>query len=321
MSTKSDKKRRNWGEIPTKLPSPIIDTHAHIDMIDDWVKDINQNNLIKARRPINNPSFKEIAKTSLKSNINNFIQCACDYKKINNLSNVLDSIGEIISSPIAAVAIHPNEAALHDGLADISPDGLTPRLQAIHKQYNLPQAIEVVRQKITNDNRIRVVGETGLDFYRTAETGWESQIKSFRQHIEIAKQYNLALQIHDRLAHKKILEILQADIPPERVIFHSFSGDSTMAEFCCKQGWYLSYSGPITFKNNHNSQAALKSTNLNYLLLETDCPFLAPEPNRGRPNAPVYTANVATFISNFLDLDLTEFCQKTYNNTLQVLDL
>jgi TatD DNase family protein len=321
ISKKSDKKRRNWGEIPSKLPSGIIDTHAHIDMISDWVDDINQNNLKKNRQPIDNPTIQTIARNSLKSNVINFIQCACDLPKINQLSNTLDSIEEVINLPLGAVAIHPNEAALHDGWSDTSPDGLIPVMGEIHKTNNLESALAAVVEKLENDKRIRVVGETGLDFYRTAASGWPAQIKSFREHISLAKNYNKALQIHDRLAHKEILEILQADTPPERVIFHSFSGDSAMAEFCTKKGWFLSYSGPITFSNNEKSQKALKSTDLNYLLLETDCPFLAPAPNRGTPNAPVYTANIAYFIAEFLNLNLDQFCQKTLSNTFKVLDI
>ncbi|MDR2799490.1 MAG: TatD family hydrolase [Bifidobacteriaceae bacterium] len=325
MSKKSEKKRRNWGALPDRLPYPIIDTHAHIDMISNWVENINKDNFLKNREPITNPTLSQITNCSADANIVRFIQCACDINGINSLSDVLDTIQDNqaddanLPEAIGAAAIHPNEAALHDGFADPSPDGLIPKKLDLHKSIPLDAAIGEVENAIKLDKRVQVVGETGLDYFRTAESGRPSQIKSFREHIKLAKDYNLALQIHDRLAHFDIMDILQKDKAPERVIFHSFSGDEEMAKLCTKNGWFLSFSGPVTYKANEDARKALLAADSNFLLLETDCPFLTPEPVRGGPNAPAYTAYTAQFISELLNLELEQFCRLVYNNTLKAL--
>ncbi|MDR2748933.1 MAG: TatD family hydrolase [Bifidobacteriaceae bacterium] len=332
MSKKNDRKRRNWGSLPEKLPHPIIDTHAHIDMISGWVDDINKNNVAKNRERIHNPTLAEITNASAAVGVERFIQCACEISGIETLSDTLNDIeknqiagSNILKSnipkAISAAAIHPNEAALHDNFCDPSPDGLIPIQRDIHKNLSLDEAIVSVENIIKADKRVIVVGETGLDYFRTAESGRQSQIKSFREHIRLAKDYNLTLQIHDRLAHFDVMDILQRDKAPERVIFHSFSGDSQMAEACTKKGWFLSFSGPITYKTNDDIRKALFATNKDYILLETDCPFLTPEPVRGGPNAPAYTAYTAKYISTLLDMDLEEFCKLTFNNTLNSLGI
>jgi len=167
---------------------------------------------------------------------------------------------------VGGVAIHPNEApilaaagAIEDAWAEIDALAAHPR--------------------------IRVIGETGLDYFRTAAAGRDIQQESFRRHIAMAKRHRKALQIHDRDAHDDVLRILAEEGAPEHTVFHCFSGDADMARTCVERGYVLSFAGTVTFKNAQPLRAALAATPPEHLLVETDAPFLTPTPYRGRPNA------------------------------------
>src|SRR5699024_5812849 len=121
------------------------------------------------------------------------------------------------------------------------------------------------------------VGETGLDWFRTSrrdEQARAAQIDSFRAHIALAKELDLPLQIHDRDAHRDVLEVLEADGAPERTVLHCFSGDAEFARACVDRGWYLSFAGTVTFKNAADLRAALAEVGLGQVMVETDAPFL-----------------------------------------------
>ena len=133
------------------------------------------------------------------------------------------------------------------------------------------------------DPRVRAVGETGLDHFRTGPEGRGVQEASFRAHIEMAKRHGKALVIHDRDAHDDVLRVLAEEGAPERVVFHCFSGDGEMAEHCVRRGWWLSFAGTVTFKNAGRCATRSPSRRLDRLLVETDAPFLTPMPYRGRP--------------------------------------
>jgi len=168
---------------------------------------------------------------------------------------------------LAAVAIHPNEAPRYfdAGQLDVA-------LAEIDELAGRP--------------RVRAVGETGLDFFRTEEGGRYAQHYSFEAHIAIAKKHNLALQIHDRDAHDEVVETLLRVGAPERTVFHCFSGDEKLARICADNGWFTSFAGTVTFKNAQNLRDALDVLPRHLLLVETDAPYLTPTPHRGRPNSP-----------------------------------
>jgi TatD DNase family protein len=168
---------------------------------------------------------------------------------------------------LAAVAIHPNEAPLYE------------------TRSALDAAIAEIAE-LAAQPRVRAIGETGLDFFRTE--GDESialQRHSFEEHIRIAKENNLALMIHDRDAHAQVVETLKRVGAPERVVFHCYSGDVDLAEICNENGWYMSFAGNITIKRNQHLRDSLALARKELILVETDAPFLTPEPYRGRPNA------------------------------------
>lgn len=184
-----------------------------------------------------------------------------------------------------AAGIHPNEAALHDGYRDRSPDGLVPTVKDFH-DLSIDEAVakvEALAQKYPAD--VVAIGETGLDYFRTGDSGKAAQLEGFRAHIALAKQLDLPMQIHDRDAHGDVVAALLRDGAPERTVFHCFSGDRELAAICNEQGWYASIAGPISYPRNVELRAAVSEIDQGLLLLETDAPYLTPTPWRGRPNA------------------------------------
>ena len=201
---------------------------------------------------------------------------------------------------LAAVAIHPNEAAKYDS------------------KQALDQDIEEIA-KLATQPRVRAIGETGLDFFRTEDTqGIELQQYSFERHIEVAKQNNLALQIHDRDAHEKVVETLLRVGAPDRVVFHCYSGDIELAHICRDNGWYTSFAGNITIKRNQHLRDSLKAMPKTKILVETDAPFLTPEPLRGRPNAPYLVPITVRFMAEQLGMDANDLSGQIAANTIEV---
>jgi TatD DNase family protein len=200
---------------------------------------------------------------------------------------------------LAAVAIHPNEAPLYDGAG------------------RLDEAIGVI-DDLAAQPRVRAIGETGLDFFRTEEDGVPAQMRSFEAHIALAKKHGIAMQIHDRDAHDAVLATLERIGAPERTVFHCFSGDADMARIAAERGYYLSFAGNVTFKNAQNLRDALAVTPRDRILVETDAPFLTPTPFRGRPNAPYLVPVTVRFLAAELGVDLDELSAQLAANTLEV---
>jgi TatD DNase family protein len=197
---------------------------------------------------------------------------------------------------LAAVAIHPNEAPVYEAAGE------------------LDAAIDAI-DALAAEPRVRAIGETGLDFFRTAEDGLAAQHRSFEAHIALAKKHGIAMQIHDRDAHEAVLETLQRVGAPERTVFHCFSGDAEMARIATERGYYLSFAGNVTFKNAQNLRDALAVTPRERILVETDAPFLTPTPLRGRPNAPYLVPLTMRFLAAELGADLDELCAQVAANT------
>ncbi|MCI7551863.1 MAG: TatD family hydrolase [Actinomycetaceae bacterium] len=184
----------------------------------------------------------------------------------------------------AALAIHPNDAPLHAGVREQSPDGATYEQEAWHEDFSLDRAIEEVA-RLAVEPEVVAVGETGLDYFRTGDTGRAAQVQSFREHIALAKDLGKPLQIHDREAHRDVVDVLLRDGAPERTVFHSFSGDAELAQVLASNGWYASFSGPLTYPANRNLREAFCALPAELILVETDAPYLTPVPYRGHPNS------------------------------------
>jgi len=164
---------------------------------------------------------------------------------------------------------------------------------------------------------VRAIGETGLDYY------WDRvdplvQQAAFRTHIEIAKRAGKALVIHDRDAHDDVLRILEEVGAPDRTVFHCFSGDITMSRHCVERGYYLSFAGTVTFKNAGALREAAAVVPLELMLVETDAPFLAPVPYRGRPNAPYLIPLTVRALAEVKGVDEAAVAAATATNAEQV---
>jgi TatD DNase family protein len=195
---------------------------------------------------------------------------------------------------IAAVALHPNDAPV---------------------QEDLEAALDEIERLATAHDRVRAVGETGLDFFRTGADGIATQKYSFRRHVDIARRHDKTLQIHDRDAHEAVLEVLDAEGTPDRWVMHCFSGDAAFARACLDRGAYLSFAGTVTFKNAGDLREALALVPLDRLLVETDAPFLTPAPYRGRLNSPYLIPHTLQLMAQVRGEDLGELCAAIDANT------
>ena len=188
----------------------------------------------------------------------------------------------------AAVAIHPNDTSSAAAVA--APDDVLAEIETL---AGLPQ--------------VRAVGETGLDYYRD-HSDPELQREWFRAHIGIAKRTGKALMIHDREAHEDVLRILAEEGPPDKVVFHCFSGDERMAKRCADAGYVMSFAGNLTFASAQPLRDAAAVAPADLLLVETDAPFLTPVPFRGKPNSPALAAYTARRLAEVKNMDLAELC-------------
>jgi TatD DNase family protein len=232
---------------PEPLPAPAVDSHTHLDIALD-----------SERRPDEAAVDAEIAAAAAVG-VTRLVQVGVDVGS----SQWSAQLAARHPNVLAAVAVHPNEAGTGAATDDV--------LAEIDRLAALP--------------RVRAVGETGLDRYRTGPDGWAAQEASFRAHIRIAKERDVALVIHDRDAHEEILRVLDDEGAPEHTVFHCFSGDAAFAKACVERGHVLSFAGTLTFGNAGYLREAAALTPLDQLLVETDAPFLTPMPHRGRPNA------------------------------------
>ena len=217
-----------------------------------------------------------------------------------------------------ALAVHPNEAVAHAGVREVGPDGLTPVREPYHDE---PLDLALARlERLVRDSRdvVVAVGETGLDLFRTGARGAAVQRAAFRDHVALAKETGLPLQIHDRDAHAECVEVLEADGAPERTVFHCFSGGEGLARACADHGWYASVAGPVTYPANDALRAALAHVPDELLLVETDAPYLPPAPWRGRPHASYLMGETVRFLAEQRGLTEDETCVLLARNTEMV---
>lgn len=266
---------RTPAPLPEPLPAPTIDSHCHIELI--------------AKSTADSLEVKAVLDQAAAVGVEHVVQIGYDLEQSRWSVEVAEAW---VGRALAAVALHPNEAPMVDNLDE--------QLREIEKLATHP--------------RVRGIGETGLDYFRTPEELRAKQEGSFRAHIAIAKASNKALIIHDRDAHEDILRVLKEEGAPEKVIFHCYSGDEQMADECIRAGYYLSFSGTVTFKNAPELRAALAITPLTNLLVETDAPFLAPTPYRGALNSPAQVARTIRFMAEVLERPVEDLCNATYEN-------
>ena len=213
------------------------------------------------------------------------VQIGCDLESARFTVRAVDEHRALLGG----VALHPNEA---------------PRLAEHGKQDEAREEIE----RLAKHPRVRVIGETGLDYFRTGSEGVAAQQDSFRWQIDLAKRTGKTLQIHDRDAHEDVLRILREEGAPEHTVLHCFSGDIAMARECVERGYFLSFSGTVTFKNAQGLRNALAITPLEQVLVETDAPYLTPSPHRGATNAPYLVPLTVRAMAGVLNVDVPSLC-------------
>jgi len=179
--------------------------------------------------------------------------------------------------------------------------------------FNVPTANNL--KLYSEYSRVIGIGETGLDFYHSQEFKSE-QFTSFENHIECSYETNLPLIIHQRNSEKEIIDVLNNYHKSKtlKVVFHCFTGSSKLISFCLDNEFYISLSGIVTFKNANNLREVIKNFPLKQILIETDSPFLAPIPFRGKINEPSYVNYISKYLSNFFNISQKEFNKITDNN-------
>ena len=273
--------------LPDPLPLPVVDGHTHLDIPSSG----------REQWPAHAPGDEhdrevaELLAQAASVGVPKAVQIGCDLPGARWTIDAIDRHPQLLGG----VALHPNEA---------------PRLA---ERSELDAAMNEIATLATHP-RVRTVGETGLDYFRTGEEGRAVQQQSFRWHIDLAKRLGLTLQIHDRDAHDDVLQILADEGAPERTLFHCFSGDAAMARECVERGYHLSFSGTVTFKNAQSLREALAVTPLDRLQVETDAPFLTPVPFRGRPNAGYLVPLTVRAMAQVLCVDVVTLCRALDEN-------
>jgi TatD DNase family protein len=262
-------------EAPEPLPHPVADNHCHLDI---------------GRGDDPAVPVEEALAAAAAVGVTRIVQIGCDLRGARWAVEAAASH----SSLVAGVALHPNDAprvpSLDDALAEIEA------LAGAH-------------------DKVRAVGETGLDHYRTGEEGRAVQEESFRRHIDIAKRLDKTLVIHDRDAHDDVLRVLDSEGTPERWVMHCFSGDARFARECLSRGAYLSFAGTVTFKNSSDLREALALAPVDRVLVETDAPYLTPMPHRGQVNGSYLVPLTVRAMAAVRGDDLGELCVAIDRNT------
>lgn len=184
------------------------------------------------------------------------------------------------------------------------------------------EALATLEQECRHPSGKRVIalGETGLDYYRD-HVSPERQREAFRAHLNLARELDLPVVIHNRDAHDDVLSILKRDGQGTRGIMHSVSGEVSFALECIGLGYFLSLAGPVTFRKAADKHAIAAEVPLDSLLLETDCPFLTPEPFRGRRNEPSYVRYTTEAIARIRGVTLEEVGRATTANAINLFRL
>ncbi len=262
---------------PEPLPLPVVDNHCHLDIA----------------RGDERLSVDEAVAAGARVGVARIVQIGCD------LPGASWAVETAAAHPavVAGVALHPNEA---------------PRLAAAG---SLDEALREIEALVASSPRVRAVGETGLDYFRTGPEGRAAQHESFRAHIALAKAYDKTLVIHDRDAHADVLRVLDDEGAPQRTVLHCFSGDADFARDCLDRGCWLSFAGTLTFANAGALREALAVVPADRLLVETDAPYLAPMPYRGRTNASYLVPLTVRAMATLRGADLTELCAALDANT------
>ena len=270
---------REQAPLPEALPVPTVDAHAHIEIVTNEAPDSD--------------AVRKVLDDAKSVNVDRIVQVGYSAEQSQWC---VDMANAFPGRVLAAVALHPNEAPV---VADLEADW-------------------AIIEKLAQEPRVRAIGETGLDYFRTPPELRKRQQDSFKWHIDLAKRTNKALVIHDRDSHDDVLSVLLEVGAPEKTVFHCFSGDVEMAKTCIERGYILSFAGTMTFKNAPTLREALKLVPHDQLLVETDSPFLAPMPHRGALNTPAQIANIVRAMAAERNEDVAELATSLSDNAERI---
>ena len=264
------------------LPRPVVDSHCHLDVVDRHLGE--------------GPGPDDALALVREAGITRVVQVGCDVASSQWAADFAGARADVL----AAVALHPNDA---------------PRILEREGRSGLEAAYDAI-EALAAMPRVRAIGETGLDYYRTrGDDAQAVQHESFRRHIDIAKRNDRTLVIHDRDAHADILRILDEEGAPDRVVFHCFSGDAEMAQHCADRGWLCSFAGVVTYKNADGLREALRGLPREAILVETDAPYLTPVPHRGAVNASYLVPLTVRAMADVRSQSLEQLCDDLWSNS------
>ena len=270
---------REPAPLPEPLPVPTVDAHAHIEIVTDAAPDSD--------------AVRKVLDDAKSVNVDRIVQVGYSAEQSQWC---VDMANAFPGRVLAAVALHPNEAPIVEDL----------------------EADWAIIEKLAQEPRVRAIGETGLDYFRTPPELQKRQQESFKWHIDLAKRTKKALVIHDRDSHEDVLSVLLEVGAPEKTVFHCFSGDVEMAKICIDRGYILSFAGTMTFKNAPALREAVKLVPHDQLLVETDSPFLAPAPHRGALNTPAQIANIVRAMAAERNEDVAELATALSRNAERI---
>jgi TatD DNase family protein len=249
--------------------SPLIDAHTHLD----------------ACGATDAASVKAIVDRAAEVGVQAVVTIADDLESARWVTEAADADPRVY----AAVALHPTRA-----------DALTDDAKA-------------VLERLAEHPRVVAIGETGMDMYWPGKLDGcaepAAQRDAFAWHIDLAKRTGKPLMIHNRDADAEVLDVLAVEGAPETVIFHCFSSDAAMARTCVANGWLLSLSGTVSFKNAKALREAARLIPAEQLLVETDAPFLTPHPYRGAPNEPYCLPYTVRALADVVDRPAEDIAQ------------
>jgi len=261
--------------------APLIDAHTHLD----------------ACGATDAGSIRTIVDRAEAVGVQAVVTIADDLDSARWVADAVDADPRVYG----AVALHPTRA-----------DALTDEAKA-------------VIERLASHPRVVAVGETGMDMYWPGKLDGcadpATQRDAFAWHIDLAKRIGKPLMIHNRDADADVLDVLAAEGAPETVIFHCFSSDAAMARTCVANGWLLSLSGTVSFRNATALREAASLIPARQLLVETDAPFLTPHPYRGAPNEPYCLPYTVRALAELLDRSAEDVAQETTSTAARAYGL
>lgn len=223
--------------------------------------------------------------------------------------------GYDIKSSIKAIEISKKYDFIYS-ICGISPNDIPQTKEELWK--NIEEISEIVKQN--KNNKMVAIGEIGLDYYWNKENK-ELQKEAFIKQIGLANELDLPIVIHSRDASVDTIEILKKYKVKSKGIFHCCQFNQEMIREALELGYYISFAGPVTFNNSRNASEIVKMVPLDKILIETDSPYLSPEPNRGKRNDSRNVRYIAQKIAEFKGIDVEEIAKVTYENGMRIFNI